>query len=43
VTKEYNPTIHDFVLLNALAEAAPMHAAVAQAADFLKSVLAPKR
>jgi acetyl esterase len=42
VTTRYNATIHDFVLLNALAEAAPARAAVAQAVDFLKSVLAPK-
>jgi len=36
-------TIHDFVMLNALAEAAPTRAALTQAVDFLKSVLAPKR
>ena len=42
VTTRYNATIHDFVMLNALAEAAPTRAAVAQAADFLKSVLAPR-
>jgi acetyl esterase len=36
-------TIHDFVTLNALAEAAPRRAAVAQGVDFLKSVLALKR
>ena len=42
VTTRYNPTIHDFVMLNALAEAAPTRAAVAQAVDFLKRVLAPK-
>ena len=35
VTTRYNPTIHDFVMLNALAEAAPTRAAVAQAVDFL--------
>jgi acetyl esterase len=43
VTKRYNATIHDFVMLNALAEAAPTRAAVTQAVDFLKRVLAPKR
>ncbi len=40
VTTRYNATIHDFVMLNALAEAAPTRAAVTQAVDFLKSVLA---
>jgi len=39
VTTRYNATIHDFVMLDALAEAAPTRAAVAQAVDFLKSVL----
>jgi len=43
VTTRYNATIHDFVMLNALAEAAPTRAAVTQAVDFLKCVLAPKR
>ena len=43
VTTRYNATIHDFVLLNALAEAAPTRAAVTQAVDFVKTVLAPKR
>lgn len=43
VTTRYNATIHDFVMLNALAEAAPTRAAVRQAIDFLKCVLAPKR
>jgi acetyl esterase len=43
VTTRYNATIHDFVMLNALAEAAPTRAAVTQALDFLKEVLAPKR
>jgi acetyl esterase len=42
VTTRYNATIHDFVMLNALAEAAPTRAAVTQAVDFLKSVLAPR-
>ena len=43
VTTRYNATIHDFVMLNALAEAAPTRAAMTQAVDFLKRVLAPKR
>jgi acetyl esterase len=43
VTTRYNATIHDFVMLNALAKAAPTRAAVMQAVDFLKSVLAPQR
>jgi acetyl esterase len=43
VTMRYNATIHDFLMLNALAEAAPTRAAVAQAVDFLQSVLAPSR
>ncbi len=34
--------IHDFVMLNALAEAASTRAALGQAVDFLKRVLAPK-
>jgi acetyl esterase len=42
VTTRYNATIHDFVLLNKLANAAPTRAALMQAVDFLKSVLAPK-
>src|SRR5258708_22143007 len=41
-TTRYNATIHDFLMLNALAEAAPTRAAVAQAVDFLHSALAPK-
>ena len=40
VTTRYNATIHDFVMLNALAEASPTRAAVAQAVDFLRRVLA---
>jgi len=40
VTTRYNATIHDFVLLNALAQAAPARAAVMQAVAFLKEVLA---
>jgi len=43
VTTRYNATIHDFVLVNALAEAARTRAALIQAVDFLKIVLAPKR
>ena len=43
VTTRYNGTIHDFVMLNALADAAPTRAAVTQAVNFLKNVLAPKR
>jgi acetyl esterase len=35
----YNGTIHDFMMLNALAHAAPTRAALAQAIDFLKSTL----
>jgi acetyl esterase len=42
VTTRYNATIHDFVMLNALAEAAPTRAALTQAVDFVKSVFAPK-
>src|SRR5215467_4749358 len=41
VATRYNATIHDFVMLNALADAAPTRAAVAQAVDFLKGALAP--
>jgi acetyl esterase len=43
VATRYNATFHDFVMLNALAEAAPTRAAVMQAIDFLESVLAPMR
>jgi acetyl esterase len=43
VTTRYNGTIHDFVMLNVLSEAAPTRAAVIQAVDFLKRVLALKR
>jgi acetyl esterase len=42
VTTRYKATIHDFMLLNALANAAPTRAALTQAVNFLKSVLAPK-
>jgi acetyl esterase len=38
VTTRYNATIHDFVMLNALAKAAPTRAAISQAVDFLKGV-----
>lgn len=39
VTARYNATIHDFAMLNALAQSAPARAAVAQSVDFLKNVL----
>ncbi len=42
VTTRYNATIHDFILVNALATAVPTRAAMMQAVDFLKSVFAPK-
>jgi len=42
LTLRYNATIHDFVMLNALAESAPTRAAMTQAVDFLKGVLAPR-
>jgi len=42
VTTRYNGTIHDFVMLNALAEAAPTRAAVKQAVEFLKEVLSER-
>jgi acetyl esterase len=42
VTTRYNATIHDFMLLNALADSAPTRAALKQGVNFLKSVLAPK-
>jgi acetyl esterase len=38
VTTRYNATIHDFVMLNALAQAAPTRAAVMQAVAVLKEV-----
>jgi acetyl esterase len=41
VTTRYNAAIHDFMLLNALSNAAPTRAALTQAVNFLKSVLAP--
>ena len=40
VTTRYNATIHDFVMLNALAQAVPTRAAVMQAVAFLKEVFA---
>ncbi len=40
VTTRYNATIHDFMLLNALAESAPSRMALSQAAGFLRSVFA---
>jgi len=42
VTARYNATIHDFVLLNPLGNSAPTRAALTQAVDFLKNVLARK-
>lgn len=36
VTTRYNATIHDFVMLNALAQAAPTRAAVARAVGFFE-------
>jgi acetyl esterase len=39
VMTRYNATIHDFVMLNALAESAPTRAAMTQAVDFLKSTV----
>jgi acetyl esterase/lipase len=41
VATRYNGTIHDFVLLNALAKAAPTRAAITQAVDFLKTLAVP--
>jgi acetyl esterase len=43
VSTRYNGAIHDFLLLNKVANAAPTRAALTQAVDFIKSVLAPKR
>jgi acetyl esterase len=42
VTTRYNAAIHDFMLLNALSNAAPTRAALTQAVDFIKSVLDAK-
>jgi acetyl esterase len=39
VATRYNATIHDFVMLNAIADSAPTRSAVTQAIDFLKSVV----
>jgi acetyl esterase len=39
VTTRYNGTIHDFAMLNPIADAAPTRAAIAQAIHFLKRVL----
>ena len=39
VIVRYNATIHDFVMLNALADAATTRAAIQQAVDFLKSTV----
>jgi acetyl esterase len=39
VSTRYNAAIHDFVTLNPIADAAPTRAAIAQAIDFLKTVL----
>jgi acetyl esterase len=39
VTTRYIGTIHDFAMLNQLADAAPTRAAIAQAIDFLRSAL----
>src|SRR5215469_983824 len=38
VSTRYNGTIHDFVMLNALAEAATTRAAISQAVDFLEGI-----
>jgi acetyl esterase len=40
VATRYNATIHDFLMLDALADAAPTRAAMTQAVAFLKSVFA---
>jgi acetyl esterase len=40
VATRYNATIHDFLMLDALADAAPTRAATTQAVAFLKSVFA---
>ncbi|WP_263419609.1 alpha/beta hydrolase [Terriglobus albidus] len=39
VTTRYNGAIHDFVMLNGIANAPPARAAIAQASDFLRHVL----
>ena len=40
VTTRYNATMHDFVMLNPLAESEQPHAAIAQGAQRLRSALA---
>jgi acetyl esterase len=42
VTTRYNGTIHDFVMLNRLKDAAPTRAAIGQAIDFLKTVFSTR-
>jgi acetyl esterase len=42
VTARYNGTIHDFVMLNALAGAAPTRAAIAQGVHFLRTIAKPE-
>jgi acetyl esterase len=42
VTTRYNGTIHDFVMLNDVSQAAPTRAAIGQAARFLRSVFSSK-
>jgi acetyl esterase len=42
VTTRYNATIHDFLMLDALADAAPTRAAMTQAVAFLRSVFAKR-
>jgi acetyl esterase len=39
VSTRYNGVIHDFMMFDAIAEMAPVRAALAQASDFLKNVL----
>lgn len=43
VTTRYVGTIHDFMMLSPLAESAAARAAIAQSANFLKSVLSPQK
>ena len=42
VVTRYNGAIQDFVLVNSIAHAAPVRAAVARAVNFLKNALARK-
>jgi acetyl esterase len=42
VSTRYNGVIHDFILLNPIADAAPVRAAMTQAVNFLKSVFTQK-